>query len=180
MISIALKREGYGPKGNLIDQTGWLPANTAVVGFLKALNTAFNGGVELKFRDVDGATQDFVPYQFNLRVAAANTVKTWGIIIGTGNRATTLQDYCLQSPVTANITYPAVTTSVDTPEAGTRRLQIARTFTNGTGAAVQIEEVGLFHATYYSKILMFDRTLHSYSLANGASCTFTYGISATV
>jgi hypothetical protein len=159
------------------------PANSFVRQFVEALRMLMaQASADIK------ATNEVVytisPSSTNLRVNAGAGASDWGILVGTGTDAVTINDYRLQTPIShgtgpGQLQYGAVsvgTVAVIPPSA---EFTIARTFTNLSGADITVNEVGLAWKHDVPAFLL-DRSLLTFVIPNGESRTVTYKIKVTV
>lgn len=129
---------------------------------------------------VNGAELTNNPTILNFRVNADASVLTWGLLIGSGTDPVTIDDYALQTPITADLTVTAHTFLLSYPTTNARRLSISRTFTNGSGSTMSIEEVALYTFLTPSYYICQDRTLYSVGIPAASSLTLTYRIDVKV
>jgi len=131
--------------------------------------------------ETDGTSVAHAPFVQDLVVTAGVGITGYGIVVGTGINAVTVDDICLQTQVTANVGHGVVSVTIPATVGSSRQLDIQRTFTNNTGAELNIKEVGLYiitASTAYAYCI--DRSLYSIDIANGESITLRYRIKVTV
>jgi hypothetical protein len=117
--------------------------------------------------------------------AAANT-DSYGIQVGTGTNPVSMNDTKLQTRILQSTTgepgkmvYSVQTWTAPSTNGSTRSFKVSRTFTNNSGATINIGEIGMvFLQNSYS--FLFERTLFSKTVLNGNGTTVTYTISITV
>jgi len=156
----------------------WLPApwqkcNTLLKGFIQLLMIHFSQSTQTikDIANADYATT--IGYdEINLYADAGNLDRS--LVIGTGTDAVTRTDYKLQTLVSANIAHGTTTFELLNPDAATWHILIHRTFTNNTGAALDITEVGLYVYTSAIHKVCIERTLYNLSIANTLSKIITY------
>lgn len=124
----------------------------------------------------------------NFMCNAGATVTTHGIRAGTGTAAVTINDYALQTPIAegsgaGQLSHGVTAISAQATVGSSREFTVARSFTNNSGASITVNEVALYvrfidtlNASYYA---MIERSLLTFTVANGASATVTYTISVT-
>ncbi len=110
-----------------------------------------------------------------------------GIQVGTGSAAVSLTDYQLQSKIAhgngaGQLSYQIMTFTTPATVGNTHSFTAARSFTNNSGSQINVTEIGLSNggwagAWYY---FLVERTLLSFSIANGATGTVTYTIQISV
>jgi hypothetical protein len=123
-----------------------------------------------------------------LCVNSAAGDSTCGIQVGTGVIAVTISDYYLPSLIThgdtaTHLNYGALSVGSVAIVGSTAKFTIARTFTNNSGADIDVKEVALITksaAPGDSFKFMLEHTLLNFTIANGTSGTVTYTISVTV
>lgn len=126
------------------------------------------------------------PNLLNFKVDAGAGVSTYGIQVGTGNNAVTINDFKLSAQVQHADTppiflYGSVSVGVVTVVGSTASFVIARTFTNQTGADIDFKEVGLVCIAESTAIfILLERSLLEFTIADTESGTVTYTISVTV
>lgn len=122
-----------------------------------------------------------------LAAAAANDL--YGIQVGTGEDAVTISDFQLKTKIlhgdtSTKLNHGATSIGAVAIVGSTAKFTIARTFTNNSGADIDVKEVGLVGICIYGTIsnmyIMLERTLLPFTIANGTSGTVTYTISVAV
>lgn len=179
-IKVTIQALIGGPPGNRLA----LPereANSLIQAFLKMLAIQMSNAPGI-VKDRTGADRTVSP-NLNILFAggpAANT--NYGPVIGSGTTPPAMTDYELDSPLTTNVAHSITTFALETPDANTMVLAIGRTFTNNTGATLNIREVGLGIVAGAAPTYNFlgDRTLYSLDLPAGLPVTFTYRIYITL
>jgi len=169
----------YSKDGVLLRELRPKRANSLLKQFAKGLKIHFQQANET-VKQTSGADISAGPHALDFKCVAAQDVTNIGIVIGTGTTAVTMTDYKLEAQVTTNVAHSNVSFGEDTPDASTYRVQIIRTFTNNTGAALEIREVGLYSPLGGYYYCCIDRTLYSVDLAAGQSVTLTYYISISL
>lgn len=108
-----------------------------------------------------------------------------GIHLGTGSAAVTIADYKLGGGI-APLQEGTLDVSAPVTVGSTRSFTIQRLFTNTLGASITVNEVGIYASHYigYGYVQVFsaciERTLQTFSIADGASALITYTIGITV
>ncbi len=130
-------------------------------------------------KDTSGNDNNLGADDYNFR-ASVTTETTFGMVIGTGDTPVTMTDHKLETQVTTNWAHKVASFGVENPNSSTWRVFLARGFTNNTGAAVTIKEVGLYvlHTPNYG--VCIDRTLCSVTVQTGETLTLTYRITVTL
>jgi len=160
-------------------------AHSFVVNFFKILRTIL-ADLEETGVGVDGSsvaihdTDDLGLY----RVIAEGGDDSYGIVVGTGTTPPTPDDYTLESKIphgtgAGQLSYGETGVSAVSAKDNNIYLYIDRTFTNLSGADIDISEVGLI--TYISRWLLIARDVFSppITVADGAAVTIRYTIKAT-
>ena len=155
-------------------------ANSFVKAFIDMLYKHFSQET-LAIVETDGTSIAHAPFIEDLEATAGVGITGYGIVVGTGTNAVTVDDICLQTQVTANIAHGAVTVSEPVTVGNARQLDIARTFINNTGALLEIKEVGLYIITASTAyVYCLDRSLYSFEVSDGESISLRYRIKVTV
>lgn len=166
--------------GRLIRKLPEVIANSYVKALIDMLYKHF-AQTALTIVETDGTSTSHEPFIQDLEVTAGVGITGYGIVIGTGTNAVTVDDICLQTQAITDIAHGATTVSVPVTVGNSRQLDILRTFTNNTGAEVNIKEVGLYIITASTAyVYCLDRSLYSVDIADGASISLRYRIKVTV
>lgn len=123
------------------------------------------------------------PYIFDVNAAA--TVVTYGIVIGTGAVAPTIDDFQLGNQIAhATMNYSAHAFGTPGANATTSQLTITRNFTNVSGGAITVNEIGLYSRGYDGSIRYFmlirDVIAGGIAVPNGQTLTVNYRPQAVV
>ena len=140
-------------------------------------------------RDVDG---DLNPVQVSsasfLANAGANT-DTYGILVGTGTTAPTIDDYRIETKITHGIgagqlQYSAVAFGAPTSDGAVSHFTITRDFSNASGGPVTVREVGLVaqfgRMGSGSDYFLTIRDAVNITIPDGETLTVNYRLQATV
>lgn len=166
--------------GRLIYARPWQPANSLLKQFIQVLMVQLSQ-ITQTVTDVGGTGRSSVPHAQLIKANGAATVTTYGIVIGSGTTLVTMTDHALETQLTTNIAHGATTFSVENPDSSTWRLAVMRTFTNNTGALLQIKEAGLYaYVSGYPYFGCLDRTLYPVDCGAGAGVTLTYRLTVTL
>lgn len=142
--------------------------------------------------DTAGVAKPFMFYYntnyWGFRGNAPSANDTYGIQVGTGNDAVLISDYKLKTLIahgdtSTKLNYGATSIGACATVGTTRNFTIARTMTNNSGGDITVNEVGLVLMAFNSAawdFFMVEHSLLTFTIANGASGTVTYTISATV
>ncbi len=110
---------------------------------------------------------------------------TFGIIVGTGNAAPTINDYVIQTLIAhgagaGQLQYGIVTYGAPASDATTSQFTITRNFANASGAPITVNEIGLYVKGYgYGTISGYFMTLRDVigggiAVPNGQTLTINY------
>lgn len=177
-LQVWIQADVHDADGNLIYRGPKTRSHSLVQSFMKMLFSQFSNVATVRCKDTSNTERTFSAATYFYTTAGAGTT-TRGIMIGTGTNAVTIEDYALQTQVTVNWTYGAVTFSLDNPAGNEWHINVIRTFTNSTGGSVDIKEIGLVGYTGATNHLI-DRTLHTITVANTAATTITYTIALVI
>jgi hypothetical protein len=168
------------PSGNRIVRP-YEPANSLVKQFIQLL-CAQMSAVATAALDTSNVSKNCTAHASNLGANAGATITTYGILLGTGTTPPAIDDYKLQTPVTANITHGIMTFAVENPSASTWRLSLARIFTNLTGAPLAVKEIALYLLGFAggSTFHCADHSLYTVTVAVNASLTLTYRFTISI
>jgi hypothetical protein len=128
----------------------------------------------LDIKTTDGSMETHFTEAVAFRVAAVAGVTSGGIVIGIGAAAVDIDDYKLGSQVITDVAHGLVSFAYSSPSGSSRRFIITRSFTNNTGAKIDITEAGLYGRIYDNRPVCLDRSLYSFEFNNGAQVTLAY------
>ena len=120
---------------------------------------------------------------------ASSGVDTYGIVVGSGSTPVTADDYNLASKIqhgtgAGQLSYGSCAVDVPVVSGNNIDLTISRTFTNGSGADVTINEIGLvarwYNGAYRSIMIARDVLNTPVTVANGQNATVQYIIRTTI
>jgi len=86
-------------------------------------------------------------------VLAGAGVTNFGIVVGTGSTAPTINDNALQTLIvhgsgSGQLSYGAITFGSPASDSSTSQFTITRNFTNSSGGAINVNEIGLYCRAY--------------------------------
>lgn len=185
-INIEINIKSYDTKSGLLIADFTKPANSLVGNFSKMLGvhlaqTSIGGAV-----DIGGTTRNFAPYATSFSIIAAAGVVTRGIILGTGTNAVAIGDYVLQTPIAHGTGAGQLQYGINnvpasfTTSGSTTYFEWNRSFTNGSGGNITVNEVGVYCQWYAAYNVMMERTLNTFTINDGTSATYTYRFAITV
>lgn len=140
---------------------------------------------------IGGGPSGIAPSFYVMKVDAETGIVTHGIRVGTGTDAPTVNDVQLGIPIlhgsgAGELSHGAVTLDTLQVAGGTVSLKIIRTFTNNSGASIDVKELGLHNLVGYAynsnaTIMIARDVLGSpVTVPNGATLTVRYILSTTV
>jgi hypothetical protein len=166
--------------GKIVKRGPHRRANSLLKAFIQLLAVQMDAGSRTIKTSLN-VDYSCAPGASNFLLNAPEGIKTYGIVVGTTDTAVTMADYKLAAQATTNWTHGAVTVATANPDASTWRIEITRVFTNETGAAVTLKEVGIYARLVSSSHHgCIERTIYTVSVGAGASVTFTYYITITL
>ena len=127
---------------------------------------------------------------FDVLAAATNVL--FGILVGTGNTAPTINDYTIETLIAEGVgagqlQYSALTFGAPASDATTSQLTITRNFANGSGGAITVNEIGLVCRASYGVttnieyfLLVRDVIGGGIAVPNGQTLTVNYRPQATI
>lgn len=162
-------------------------ANSLVRAFIDLLYVQMAQLTLVSMKQTSGAAANIPVGSANLSAVAAANDATNGIVVGTGTAAVTVTDYALQTKINngsgaGQLNHLVTTFTTPATVGSTHSFTISRGFTNLSGNSISVSEVGLYVIGYSGGNYYFcaDRTLMSFSIANGATGTVTYTIQISV
>ena len=179
-LQVHIRAEIFNPQGKLIKRIPWKRANSYVQQLIDLLYRHLSVG-SLAVTDTSGAAVGTIRTLYTFRATSGADNTNYGIVIGTGTNPVLVGDYKLQTQVVTNIAHSSVSVSAPVTDGTTRKVEIVRTFTNNTGSALNITEVGLY-LTGHSETAYhcIDRSLYNVTINNGESASLRYRIKVTV
>jgi hypothetical protein len=176
--------EIFSADGKLIERRPFEEAHSFVSNFMHTLYGLFaNATINLGVNTASNTARTLCTAgSYNsLSVIAAANVTAYGIQIGTGTTAPAFSDYKLATQTITNVYHFATTAFLNNPSASVFEIIINRSFSNNTGAAITINEVGLvgYYAGSGDSILL-DRTLYTVTVGIGMAITLTYKFTFTL
>lgn len=128
---------------------------------------------------------------FGLTCTATAGTTTYGTVVGTGTNAVTISDYALQTKIAhgtgaSQLQYSAESFGAPTSNATSSETIATRVFTNASGSAITVTEIGLYTTQNDSAgtqryfCIIRDILVSSIEIAIGGSLTLNYTIKATV
>jgi len=145
-------------------------------------------------RDTSNVVQSISCHGYNYAANAGAGDITFGPVVGTGAVAPTINDYQLGTiilhdaapPTAGRLQYGAVTFGAPASDATTSQFTITRNFANASGAAITVNEIGLYTEmrgdginTYYCMTIR-DVIAGGITVPNGQTLTVNYRLQAVV
>ena len=156
--------------------------------FLEILLTQM-GQFYVSSKDTDGTSINLRPRNENYKVNAGSGDANFGIVVGTGNTAPTINDYNLESKIShgtgaGQLQYGAVTFGEPTCDASSCHFTITRDFSNSSGAEIVVYEIGLICCAVDGgndkALIIRDVISAGISIPNGQTLTINYRIKVVV
>ena len=176
-------------KDGNITQQGQKKSESFVRQFIEAFFIYFSGQSDLlsvPVKCTDNVTRYFYPTYPGLNVSAGVGADTWGIRIGTGSTAPTINDYNIQSGIAhAIMNHGAVTFGLPASDASLSQFTVTRDFSNVSGGAVTVNEIALIALLYkaqngYAVMIIRDVITGGIAVPNGQTLTINYRVQATI
>ena len=174
-------------KGNKIIKRGRRKSHSFVIGMIKGFGR-FLGETFYACIDTGNTSRsgnNFYSNGLGL-YNAGSTDANYGIIIGTGTNAESINDYTLQTKIAHGTTsgtmyYNACTVSATSATATDVTFRITRTFTNQSGGSITVEEIGLVACDYTAYYYLNIRDLTGgIAVANGQTLTLNYDFTTSL
>ncbi len=150
-----------------------------------------HGFFAVQLTDTSNTLQRFANtvYIFDSNAAAGSALS--GILVGSGNTAPAINNYAMETLIAhgvgaGQLQYAIVSFAVPAASATVSQFTITRNFTNGSGGAVTVNEIGLVcktkDITYTDRYLLLIRDVvgGGISIPNGETLTVNYRPQATV
>ena len=140
-------------------------------------------------KDVDGDLNPVQVGSASFRANAAVNGDTYGILVGIGTTAPTIDDYQMETKISHGIgagqlQYSAVTFGAPTSDGTVSHFTITRDFSNASGSPITVREVGL--VVYFSRMgsgsgyYLTIRDAVNITIPDGETLTVNYRLQATV
>jgi len=162
-----------------------IQAQSFVINFINMLTMAFQNATGVTLcTDTGGTNRTLSASAGDMNCVSGIGASTLGIVVGTGTNAVVLTDTKLQTQIAhgvgaGQLSYGATSFSSPVTVGSDRYFEISRVFTNSSGSAITINEIGIYHS-HSTFIFCGDRTINSTVVNNGAAITITYRIKVTV
>jgi len=187
--------------GKIVKRSGWRKNKSFVIGFLKHIDALCSREANLAGNivatvDTGGVSHDLqctIGCAWNatatLMIFAPDDNDVYGIVVGTGTTPPTNSDYRLEAKIAQGVGAGQLdygTHSRTAPEvvAGNVDFVMSRTFYNGSGASIIVNEIGIYCCSvigtaYYYFCLVRD-VITATTVANTQTLTVQYTLRTTV
>lgn len=121
-----------------------------------------------------------------IRTDAAASTSTYGIQVGTGTGAESINDTALGTQIAhgtsaGQLQYGAMSYGAPSTTATTTTFRFTRVFTNGSGGTVTVQEIGLAsNGNGANRFLMIRDLTGAVAVTNGAQLTVNYDLTTTI
>ena len=120
-----------------------------------------------------------------LRTDASATTSTYGIQVGTGTAAESINDTAINTQIAhgtsaGQLQYGAVSYGAPSTTATTTTFRCTRVFTNGSGGTVTVQEITLVSLTGSNGFLLIRDLTGAVAVTNGAQLTVNYDFTTTI
>lgn len=178
-LKVTISAKVYDKHGNLVRKYRPRAAHSFLAQFIETLHVQMSK-IPTNITHLAGNEIALVPSLDNFRVQCGASSLNYGILIGSGNTPVDIDDYTLETKITANLTVSVHTFVLSYPTPKSRRLAISRTFINALASPMPIEEVALYTDASATGIYCLDRTLYSVAIPASSSLALTYRITVSV
>ncbi len=192
-IKLLIRMVVKDSKGRVIQDTGQDPAKSFVIQFLKWLGGVFES-TNINATDITGAPKNIVSTirkSFEMaRVDALVNDATHGIVVGTGDAAVDNTDIALETKIAhgsgaGQLTHGAQGIEAVAVVGANVDLELKRAFTNNSGGAIIVKEVGLYmkskqNGTYAYFMVIRDVLAPAITVPDMCSLTIYYTLRTTV
>ena len=189
-IGVVLELIVHKPSGELVEHRK-LKSKSFVRQFLEILwvqcynlPSLLAGGAMPK--DTGGAARGVDQASGNFSAVAAVGITTNGIIVGIGITAPTINDYKMETPIAHGIgagqlQYSAMTFGLPSATGSISQFRLTRDFSNGSGASISMNELGLYViASGYYFLAIRDVLGTPLEIPNGDILTINYEEQAAI
>lgn len=180
------------PSGLLVLNTGMRLAHSFTKGFLQTIFNVEAGGRgednHLTLTTTSGSS--LTTYysmtgssgSHGLLTSASATGDTYGIQVGTGTTAESINNTALATKIShgtsaGTLQYGAVTYGAPSTTATTTTFRTTRVFTNGSGGTVTVQEIGLVSVIL---VLLLRDLTGAVAITNGQQLTVNYDFTTTI
>lgn len=173
--------------GKIVRKSRKRRAHSFVKGFLGMMYSLMGDSQSMyPVKDINGSDRTLQTYKSLYKVNPPVSEVRYGIVVGTGSNAVSIDDYKLQTKIatgtsTGQLNYGSGSISSAVSTNTTTQTIISRQFSNSSGGSITIQEVGV--NVYYETsgwYFLIIRDTVSISLNNGEQLTFNYIIQTTL
>ena len=150
-----------------------------VANFLLKLYLRLGFTANQSFTDTGGSSRSITTSNY-WATSATVTTSTYGLVVGTGTNAVTINDTKLQTQVAhgvgaGQLQYGASVTNLPAADATGTSLILTRDFSNGSGGTITVKEIGIYvNDPTVSFKFCLARDLATISITNGSQLTLNY------
>ena len=162
-------------------------AHSFVVGFAKLLNLKMAMREPQSITDT-GGTGRTIPSINDMDTTQAASSNTFGLVVGTGTNAESINDTALQTVIAhgtgaGQLQYGASTVALPSSDSTSTSCILTRVFTNASGGTVTVTEIGVYTNTNDTgsagRNICIVRDLATIALSNGDQLTLNYILKTT-
>jgi hypothetical protein len=144
---------------------------------------------DYRVKDVDGNLDPVQVASASFQANAGPNVDTYGILVGTGTTAPTIDDYQMETKIphgtgAGQLQYSAVAFGAPTSDGTVSHFTITRDFSNASGGPITVREVGL--VVYFQRMgsgsgyYLTIRDAVNITIPDGETLTVNYRLQGTV
>ncbi len=198
-IGLVLEWRVKDPNGRLVlPRSGKKRGESFVQQFIQMLYIQMNGignNFGYPVADVNNFRLEMCVSAKNWDTVAATATTTYGILVGTGNTAPTLTDYCIESLIAhgtgaGQVQYGGMTYGLPTATAAVSSFTLVRSFANNSGGDITVNEAAVYARCYNSMqdnspyyfylMLLRDVIAGGILLLDGETLTLNYRYQAAI
>lgn len=178
-LNVSISAKVYDKHGKLVRKYRPKAAHSFLAQFIEMLHAQM-ANAATSITQITGAEDSIAAGAYNFQLFYGASLLTGGMLIGSGDTPVDINDYALETKITADLTVSAHTYVLSYPTASSRRLAISRVFTNASIAPMAIEEVAIYVLGSTQNLFCIDRTLYSVAIPASSSLELTYRITVSV
>jgi len=170
-------------QGKEVYKTGKQPSKSYVKQFMQIMKAQAQNSSVPEVKDTTGTLRTLSPDRYTMK--ASDGDDTTGIQVGAGDASVTNDDYALDNKIehgngTGQLQYGAMAFYDIVEESGYVKFTVSRTFYNGSGASIDVKEIGLVSHTDGCYYLIVRDVLASPVTVNvGNTLTVQYTLKTT-
>ena len=161
------------------------PCKSFTIAFLQIIESQLFPNSPLNARDITNTLNAINDHATNLNQEVNAADDTRGTLVGTGTTPVDNLDYVMETQIThgvgaGQLSYGA-SSKVTTAEVGANvDLQSIRTFTNNSGAEINVTEIGVYGYSFADIYMLLHEIVTLTAVANGQTLTVTITFRTTV